>query len=266
MRNGAGIALLMIALPTSAACSGGTGSGGLLVFTQYEYEEEMYLSLDGSATLHVNASVPALNVLRGSTFDERPNARLDRAAIREYFTSPSTSVTRVSATRRNSRRYVHVRLDVSDVRALGSAAPFAWSSYTFKRDGDLFVYQQAVGAPAAAVPSHEGWDGREVVAFRLHLPSEVVYHNTDGVQRGNILAWEQPLTERLRGTPVALDARMETASILYSTLLLFGTTAVAVAFLFAVVIWRVKRSATRVSSARPSTHRPGGPPSSSSAR
>ena len=69
---------------------------------------------------------------------------------------------------------------------------------------------------------YAGWNGGEIAAFRLHLPSRVVYHNTDGVQRGNILSWEQPLSERLRGAPLALDARMETASILYSTLLLFG--------------------------------------------
>ncbi len=268
MRIGAAIALVVIALSASAACRGGSGGGLLVVFKQYEYEEEMYLSLDGSATLYVNASVPALNLLRGSTFDQRPNTRLDREAIREYFTSPATRVTRVSATRRNNRRYVHVRIDVSDIRALASAPPFAWSAYTFKQEGDLYVYQQAVGAPGAVVPAspgHTGWEGSEVVAFRLHLPSRVVYHNTDSVQRGNILAWEQLLSERLRGSPLALDARMETGSILYSTLLLFASSAGAVAVLFVVVIWRVKRSATRASSARSSTPRPGGPPSSSSA-
>ena len=34
--------------------------GGRLVKKQYEYEEELYLGLDGAATLNVNASVPAL--------------------------------------------------------------------------------------------------------------------------------------------------------------------------------------------------------------
>ena len=204
MRIGAAIALV-VAL--SAACR---GAGGGLIFREYEYEEEMYLALDGSATLYVNASVPALNLLRGSTFDERPNARLDREAIREYFTSPVTRVTRVSATRRNNRRYFHVRIDVTDVRALGSAPPFAWSTYSFRRDGALFVYQQTIGAAAAAAASslpqgHAGWNGGEITAFRLHLPSRVVYHNTDGVQRGNILSWEQPLSERLARR--AADAR-----------------------------------------------------------
>jgi len=46
---------VVIALAAAVAAA---GCGGLLK-KQYEYEEELYLSLDGSATLSVNASVPA---------------------------------------------------------------------------------------------------------------------------------------------------------------------------------------------------------------
>jgi hypothetical protein len=53
--------------------------------------------------------------------------------------------------------------------------------------------------------------------------------------------WEQPLTERLRGVPLTLEARMQTQSILYRTLWLFGLTFVAVAVLFAAIIWWVLR-------------------------
>ena len=65
-----------------AACS--TSGGG----PQYEYEEEMYLSLDGTATVYVNSSVAALNALRGTSFDAQPAARGDREAVRQYFTTP----------------------------------------------------------------------------------------------------------------------------------------------------------------------------------
>ena len=101
---------------------------------------------------------------------------------------------------------MHVRLDVDDVRRLGEAAPFAWSTYQFTRDGDLFVYRQTVGAGRGKDVGDVGWNGRELVAFRLHLPSKIRYHNTGAsVGRGNILVWEQPLADRLRGAP--LDAR-----------------------------------------------------------
>src|SRR5215212_8526953 len=87
---------------------GGTSS----LFRQYEYEEDVYLSLDGSATIYVNSSLSALNALRGTSFDASPAARLDTAAVRAYYSSASTRVIRVSQSRRSNRRFVHVRLDV----------------------------------------------------------------------------------------------------------------------------------------------------------
>jgi hypothetical protein len=212
------------------------------LFRQYEYEEEVYLSLDGSATVYVNSSLPALNALRGTSFDAGPEARVDTAAVRAYYSSPATRVTRVSQSRRNNRRFVHVRLDVDDITKLAGVAPFAWSTYQFRRDGDLFKYLQKVGAAAGKDVGRVGWNGGEIVAFRLHLPSKIRYHNTKrDVGRGNILAWEQPLSERLRSVPLELDARMDPQSILYTTLWLFGTTFLAVAVVFCGVIWWVIR-------------------------
>ena len=49
------------------------------------HEEEVYLSLDGTATVYVHSSVAALNALRGTSFDTDPAAAIDRAAIRDYF-------------------------------------------------------------------------------------------------------------------------------------------------------------------------------------
>ena len=81
-------------------------------------------------------------------------------------------------------------------------------------------------------------NGHEVVAFRLHLPSKINFHNSGtDVRRGNILVWEQPLAERLRGAPVELEAHMATQSILFRTLWLFGLTFIVVAVSFGLVIW-----------------------------
>jgi hypothetical protein len=76
----------------------------------------------------------------------------------------------------------------------------------------------------------------------MHIPSEIPFHNSPRPpQRGNILEWEQPLAARLRGTPLELRVTMEPRSILYSTLILFGSTILAVAATFAIVIWWVVR-------------------------
>jgi hypothetical protein len=212
------------------------------LFRQYEYEEEVYVSLDGTATVYVHSSIAALNALRGTAFDTSPAASIDRAAIREYFSSPVTHVTWVRPSRRSGRRFAHIRLEVQDFRRLSEVAPLAWSTYQFEKKDDLFVYHQVVGAAVGKPVGNVGWSGKEIVAFRLHLPSKIRYNNSGGeIRRGNILAWEQPLADRLRGAPVDIEARMDPESILYRTLWLFGATFVAVAAAFGLVIWWVIR-------------------------
>jgi len=234
-------ALLLLAIALASGACGGTS-----LFRQYEYEEEIYLSLDGSATVYVNSSVAALNALRGSRFNTSPAARVNRDAVRALYTSPTTHVTWVRESRRNGRRFVHVRLDVDDVTRLSTVPPFAWSSYAFHRNGNEYVYRQSVGASANQNVGSVGWNGRELVAFRLHLPSKINFHNSGtDVRRGNILVWEQRLTDRLRGEPLTLEARMQTQSILYRTLWLFGVTFVAVVVAFVGVIWWVLRRGAR---------------------
>jgi len=192
-----------------SACS------GRLVKKQYEYEEELFLGLDGSATLNVNASVPALVALRGVDLNSSPRARFERDRIRAFYDSPGVTVTALSSSRRYGRRFVHVSMDVADVRALQRVAPFAWSTYRFGREGDSFEFKQVVGAATSGKPPGEvGWDGSELVAFRVHLPSKIAYHNAPShrVERGNIVEWEQTLAERMQGTPVDIDVQIETQS------------------------------------------------------
>ena len=217
--------------------------GGRLLKKQYEYEEELYLGLDGSATLNVNASVPALVALRGVGVNPSSRARFDREAVRAFFAGPGLTVTAVSSSRRYGRRFVHVSMNVADVRSLQRVAPFAWSTYRFSREGDVYEFKQVVGSAAGRSVGDVGWDGSELVAFRLHLPSRIAYHNAPShrTERGNIVEWEQTLADRLRGTPVDIDVQMETQSILARTLLLFGTTIVAAFATLAAIIWWVAR-------------------------
>jgi hypothetical protein len=214
---------------------------------EYEYEEELYLRLDGSATLNVNASVASLAALHGADLPVDPAARVDRDQVRAWFTGEGAEVSRVSLSRRDGRRFVHVAIDVADLRQLPRLAPFAWSSYRFERQGDVFEYRQVVGKPVAREVGNVGWTGDERVGFRMHIPSEIPFHNAPSkrVERGNILEWEQALTDRLAGVPLEIEVEMEPESILYTTLLLFAATIVAAAITFAVVIWLVRRSGQR---------------------
>ncbi len=235
------VGCLLLAALSSAGCRSG-GGGGLV--KQYEYEEEIYLALDGSATIYVNASVPALAALRGLDLDTRPNARLDRSRVRELYSTPVTEVVRVSTWRRLGRRFVQVRMKVADVRSLSEAAPFAWSAYRLDVKDNLAVYRQVLGASQERPVGNVGWKGQELVAIRLHLPARIRYHNAGAgnLRRGNILVWEQPLSARLAGQPLEIEARMDQQSILSSTLILFAASgALALGVLALLVYWVVTR-------------------------
>ena len=136
------------------------------------------MSLDGTATVYVNSSIAALNALRGTTFDASPAARVDTQALRAYYTTADTQVTRVTSWRRANRRFVQVRADVTDINRARRGGAVRVVDLPLRQDDNLFVYQQTVGAPAAKAAGNEGWNGRELVAFRLHLPSKIRYHNT----------------------------------------------------------------------------------------
>lgn len=240
MRVAFGFVLLSVLL--SIAC-------GSLIARQYEYEEEIFLALDGSASVYVNAAVPALVALRGAPLPVDPSARLDREVVRDFYESPVSHVASVTTSRRRGRRYVHLRIEVADIGRLSEAAPFAWSSYRFESRDAEFAYTQAVtSSPVPDEPaarhdlSAAGWTGAERVAFRLHLPSRVTFHNAPSrtIDRGNIIVWEQSLADRVKGEPVEIQVRIETSSILYRTLALFIAMMALVALTFAAAIWFVK--------------------------
>lgn len=248
----AALAALLAAAAAAANCSTVFGK-------QYEYEEDVTIDLDGSARVVVNASMAALVALRGLDLNLDPSARYDRARIRAAYESPVADVTLVSRTpwRRRGRRFVQIRLRVPDIRKLPQATPFAWSRYELTSAEGVHTFKQVVGPSALrrGLLPKVGWDGSELVAFRLHLPSRVLYHNarhidtneTLGIERGNIIRWEQHLADRLDGTPVEIEVRMESRSILYRTLWLFAGTFAAAVALLAILIWLTIRKGAKES-------------------
>lgn len=216
---------------------------------QFEYDEDIHLSLDGTAVIYVNASLPALAALRGADVDLSPGGRFDRERIAALFDRPGVHVARVTSSRRHGRRFAHVRIEVSDIRRLPSTPMFSWATITFDRMGDLYRYREVLGASANKAVGNVGWDGSELVGFKLHLPSKIAYHNAgkDNLLRGNILAWEQTLTDRLAGQPLDMEARMQPTSILYDTLWLFlGSMAAAFTVLALIVWWVVKKGKDKI--------------------
>ena len=235
-------------LLTLSGCAGGTGFG-----RQYEYDEQIYLSADGSATVAISASIPALVALHGLPLDTAPRARIDRDSVREMVEEPGLEISRVSRIwRRDGRQFIQIRAEIDDVRNLGKTKLFQWAAVTLADmpDGSR-EYRQRIGTPAGMLPAGAGygWNGSELVAFKLHLPSRINTHNvrdidtneTGTVERGNILTWEQRLSDRLEGKPIDMRVGMERGSILYRTLSLFAASFAAAILLLAIIIWRIVR-------------------------
>jgi len=249
-------ALVAMVLAAIAAACGGRNPLG----TEYEYEEDLTISMDGSATLVVNSSIAALDALRGMALDPDPAARTDqlRDQVRALYESPYATVGRISTWTRRGRRFVGVHLRVPDIRALPKAAPFAWAKYELTAEGEQVTFRQTLSKPPAPVRAVPAWRGDEIVAFRLHLPARIRFQNSrylDGgesrpASRGNILTWEQRLHQRLEGKPIAyaedrtpdvMEARMDQQSILYRTLWLFGIAFTAALLVLAALIWLTMR-------------------------
>ena len=255
------LAVVMITtITTAAALLSACGGRGPLA-PEYEYEEDLTLRLDGSATLVVNASVPALVALRGLPLNPALNARVDelRTQVRAIYSSDHTRVGRISNWTRRGRRFLGIHVSVTDIRAVSNVAPFAWSRYELHEAGEQVVYRQRLSpsTPAAALPA-TSLTGDELIAFRLHLPARIRFQNSRYLDRdesrpasrGNILTWEQRLRDRLASKPIAyaedrtpdvMEARMDRESILYRTLWLFGIAFVAAMLVIAGLIWLTMR-------------------------
>lgn len=241
------VGLLVLMAIAAAGCSNPLAP-------KYEYEEQMYLKVDGSATVLIDASLAALVALRNLPVDRSSAATIDRDRLRALLEAAGCGDVRVGQPWvRQGRRFVQVTIQAADVNTLHACGPLSWSTYVFEKDDGGIHFKQTVGAPTAADPGAVNWNGSELVAFKLHSPSKVFFHNVkrlrDGKagkpERGNILTWEQRFSDRRAGVPVEMEVRIGADSILFRTLWLFGGAFVAAVIvlvtLIAIAIRRAKR-------------------------
>ena len=250
--SSAAVGLFLLAL--AAGCSNPLGR-------QYEYEEQIYLSVDGSATVVVDSSIPAFVALRGATFDPAMKTGVNREQVRAWFEAAGCQDVRVGQPWvRRGRRFVQVRIAVQDIRQLGSCGALGWSHYELERDEDAIHFVQEVGPAAGGNAGTVNWDGKELVGFKLHAPSRIFFHNVrrlaDGspgdADRGNILTWEQTLADRRAGQPLRMEVRMGSESILFRTLSLFAMAFTAAVALLAFAIWMtIRRGRRRTAASSP---------------
>ena len=232
----AGPALAVSALFLLSACSVNPLS------RRYEYEEEIYVNLDGSATVYVNAAVPALVALRGVDLPLDASARLDRNDVRAIFeTAGQRACANVSTSRRDGptlRPRARRGPRHPPPERGGDHSPGPLRALRRQRRGRVHAAVGACGRAGRRATS--AGPASELVAFRLHLPSRVTFPQFPLEASP---AWQHHrLGAAARGAPRGHAAststsQMDSDSILASTLLLFGAMIVLVVIAFSVFIW-----------------------------
>ena len=226
---------------------------------QYEYEEQVYLEVDGRASVVIDTSLLALVALRGGAIDPAIASATDRNVVRRLVTAAGCQVDDVSRFwTRHGRQFVQITVSAAHVKDLPACRLLAWSTYSLETiTTDKVVaglrFQQHLGPPAPGQgESAAKWSGDELVAFKVHLPSRIVDQNvkllngTNGTtERGNILTWAQTFANRRAGKPLDMRADMDGKSILHTTLWLFAGAFAAAVALLVVSIWLVIRKGRR---------------------
>jgi hypothetical protein len=244
-------AIAGLAMVLAVGCSNPLGR-------QYEYDEQLFLGVDGSAELEINASIPALVALLGLPLDPDPDVPVDRERVHQAFSDAGCGEVTVNRPwTRDGRRFVQIVLEQNHVGNFANCGPVSWSTYSFQHvegaAGGEVHYSQVVGPPRPGDPGPVNWDGSELVGFKIHAPASILYHNVrrledgepGGADRGNILTWEQTLADRRAGRQLHLEFRMQAQSILTRTLVLFVSAFAAAVALIVVVVWLVVRSGRR---------------------
>jgi hypothetical protein len=184
----------------------------------------LYLRIDGSGEIYINGAKDLFVSLHGiGRADDSDSAFLEK--LRRFYGSPNFEVVSVKRSRHGTRAFFQVRGRFDDLTELSHNPGLASHRFRLERREELSLEADLKGGNEWSDIAGARSEG--VAAFRFHFPSPVRYHNSpSGVERGNIVRWEQPISELLRGEgPLHLEARFDRRSVLSMTLMLLSAAA-----------------------------------------
>jgi hypothetical protein len=180
----------------------------------YEYEEEVFLEIDGSGEIRMSGSKEAVAALHG----------IDQATIesaKELFEGEGVQILSALETMRERRKFVHVRARFSDWEKLCRLPAFRDRGCRLAKEPDALELELSLPSPRTAAP--ESLDPQALLALRYHFPSSIRYHDSPGdVERGNILSWKRTVREHFAGRPLDLHVRFDRRTILAATVRILG--------------------------------------------
>jgi hypothetical protein len=185
----------------------------------YEYEEEIFLEVDGSGRIRMSGSTAAIETLHGR-----------RAEAAESLFE-GIEVHSIRETMREGRKLVHVEASFPDWESLCRVPAFRERSCRFTRGESDRELELLVPAAPAVAPV----DPEAPVAFRFHFPSAVRYHNSPGgIERGNIVSWKRPFG----GSPLEVHARFDRRTLLGERISVMGKALfLVVASIGSALLW-----------------------------
>lgn len=221
------VTLLVSCALTLAAC------------TSYEYEEEVFLEVDGSGRLRVSGSSEILEVLHDLSEGAGTSSMTSR------FEGPGFELDSVRETERDGRTFVHVQGRFTDWNELCAHPAFAERECRLDvtADDELELYLR-LPQPKGDVPDEAPPDA--TLALRFHFPSAVHYHNAPSdIERGNIIGWERTVSEHFDADALVVEARFERRSVLATTALILGTAVGVVLLSVALALFLIVRKGRR---------------------
>ena len=203
----------------------------------YEYEEEVFLEVDGSGEIRMSGSTAAVAALHG----------LDEASVesaRQLFEGEGVEVLSALETERERRKFVHVQARFSDWEKLCRIPAFRDRGCRLARGGKDLALELSLPSPRAA--ASESLEPQALLALRYHFPGTIRYHNSPSdIERGNILSWKRTLREHFAGRPLDLAVRFDRRTILAATArvagLALGLVIASIATALWVMVWKGRR-------------------------
>ena len=130
--------------------------------TTYEYEEEVFLEIDGSGEIRMSGSKEAVAALHG----------LDPATVetaKALFDGEGVQILSALETERDRREFVHVRARFSDWEKLCRIPAFRDRGCRLAKQTDALELELSLPSPRTAAP--ESLDPQALLALRYHFPS-----------------------------------------------------------------------------------------------
>ncbi len=238
--------------------------------TSYEYEEEVFLEVDGSGRLRVSGSSEILEALHAFNRLNRLNRRNGPdggsvSSMTSRFEGPGFELDSVRETEREGRSFVHVQGRFADWNELCAHPAFADRECRLDvTDDDELELYLTLPVPEGDIP--KGVSPDATIALRFHFPSTVLYHNSrSDIERGNIIGWERTAAEHFDAAELVVEARFERRSVLATTVVILGTAVAVVLFSVALALFLMVRKGRKqlaleadgaLSARTPTVHRP----------